>query len=41
MTESVLKKSVFEFNFKFLYVEPILVLNLLPPPYDCIFYGLH
>ena len=28
-------------SFSNKYVEPLLVLNLLPTPYDCIFYGLH
>ena len=38
MAENVLKKVFLSFisNFSNKYVEPLLVLNLLPPPYDCI-----
>ena len=43
MVENVLKKVFLSLisNFSNKYVEPLMVLNLLPPPYDCIFYGLH
>ena len=39
MAENVLKKVFLSLisNFSNKYVEPLLVLNLLPPPYDCIF----
>ena len=39
MVEIVLKKVFLSLtsNFSKKYVEPLLVLNLLPPPYDCIF----
>ena len=38
MSENVLKKVFLSLisNFSNKYVEPLLVLNLLPPPYDCI-----
>ena len=40
MAENVLKKVFLSLvsNFSNKYVEPILVLNLLPSPYDCIFF---
>ena len=39
MAENVLKKVFLSLisNFSNKYVEPLLVLNLLPSPYDCIF----
>ena len=39
MAENVLKKVFLSLisSFSNKCVEPILVLNLLPPPYDCIF----
>ena len=39
MAENVLKKVFLSLisNFSNKYVEPLLVLNLLPPIYDCIF----
>ena len=39
MAENVLKKVFLSLisNFSNKYVEPLLVLNLPPPPYDCIF----
>ena len=39
MAENVLKKVFLSLisNFSNKYVEPLLALNLLPPPYDCNF----
>ena len=39
MAENVFKKVFLSLilNFSNKYVEPLLVLNLLPPIYDCIF----
>ena len=39
MVENVLQKLFLSLisSFSYKYVEPLLVLNLLPPPYDCIF----
>ena len=39
MAENDLKKVFLSLtsNFSKKYVEPLLLLNLLPPPYDCIF----
>ena len=43
IAENVLKKVFLSLvsSFSNKYVEPLLPLNLLPPPYDCNFYGLH